>query len=102
MSATADPKTASNPKLLPPYHVLIEDDDHHSQMFVVVVLRKVFGFDESKAVDLMHTAEKAGEAIVWTGAKEVAELRLEQLLTYHEKQGDLDLGPLGCRLEPAA
>jgi ATP-dependent Clp protease adaptor protein ClpS len=102
-TATA-PELDTRTKLLPPYHVIIENDDDHSQMFVVAVLRKVFGFDEAKAIDLMHTAEKAGEAVVWTGPKEVAELKLEQLRTFHEKhwQDERDLGPIRCRIEPAA
>ena|SRR5687768_2890776 len=99
----ADPATDTRPKVLPPYHVIIEDDDHHSQAFVVVVLSKVFGYDQARAIDLMHAAERAGEAVVWTGPKEVAELKLDQLRTYHEKhwQDDHDLGPLRCRIEPA-
>jgi ATP-dependent Clp protease adaptor protein ClpS len=98
-----EPEVDTRPKVLPPYHVLIENDDHHSQVFVVMVLRKVFGFDDSKAIDLMHTAEQAGEAVVWTGPKEVAELKLEQLRTYHEKhwRDGNDLGPIRCRIEPA-
>ena len=101
-TAVAEPETATRPRLLPPYHVLIENDDDHSQMFVVLVLRKVFGFDDAKAIDLMHTAEEAGEAVVWTGPKEVAELKLEQLRTFHEKRDNGDLGPIRCRIEPAS
>jgi ATP-dependent Clp protease adaptor protein ClpS len=98
-----EPETTTRPKLLPPYHVLIENDDDHSQIFVVIVLRKVFGYDEALATDLMHTAERAGEAVVWTGPKEVAELKLDQLRTFHEKhwRDERDLGPLRCRIEPA-
>ena len=98
----AEPRTDERTKLLPPYHVMIENDDDHSQDFVVIVLRKVFGYDEPKAIALMHTAEEVGEAVVWTGAKEVAEFKLDQLRTFHEKRGeDRDLGPVGCRIEPA-
>ena len=99
----AEPEQQTRPKLLPPYHVIIENDDDHSQQFVVHVLRKVFGYDEPKATQLMHQAEEAGEAVVWTGAKEVAELKLDQLRTYHEKhwKDERDLGPVRCRIEPA-
>ena len=97
----AEPETDTRPKLLPPYHVLIENDDDHSQLFVVMVLRKVFGYDDAKAGELMLSAHTAGEAVVWTGPKEVAELKLDQLRTFHEKRDDRDLGPLGCRIEPA-
>jgi ATP-dependent Clp protease adaptor protein ClpS len=97
-----EPETDTRPKLLPPYHVLIENDDDHSQQFVVAVLRKVFGYDDARASELMMTAHTAGEAVVWTGPKEVAELKLDQLRTFHEKRGnDQDLGPLRCRIEPA-
>jgi ATP-dependent Clp protease adaptor protein ClpS len=98
-----EPETDTRPKLLPPYHVIIENDDDHSQLFVILVLRKVFGYDETQATDLMHTAERAGEAVVWTGPKEVAELKLDQLRTFHEKhwRDERDLGPLRCRIEPA-
>ena len=99
----AEPETDTRPKLLPPYHVLIENDDDHSQLSVVMVLRKVFGYDDTQATALMRTAEHAGEAVVWTGPKEVAELKLDQLRTFHEKhwRDDRDLGPVRCRIEPA-
>lgn len=104
MPTVAEPRAESRAKILPPYHVLIENDDDHSQLFVVMVLRKVFGYDEPKAIQLMTSAEEAGEAVVWTGAKEVAELKLEQLCTFHEKhwQDQRDLGPVRCRIEPAS
>jgi ATP-dependent Clp protease adaptor protein ClpS len=98
-----EPETDIKQKLLPPYHVIIENDDDHTQMFVVMVLRKVFGYDDTKAVELMLTAHETGEAVVWTGPKEVAELKLDQLRTFHEKhwRDGNDLGPLRCRIEPA-
>jgi ATP-dependent Clp protease adaptor protein ClpS len=98
-----EPETDVKSRLLPPYHVIIENDDDHSQVFVIVVLRKVFGFDEAQATALMHAAERAGEAVVWTGPKEVAELKLDQIRAYHEKhwQDERDLGPIRCRIEPA-
>src|SRR5262245_26152265 len=98
---TVAPDTDTKLRLLPPYHVIIENDDHHSQMFVVLVLRKVFGYDEPKAIELMLTAHETGEAVVWTGPKEVAELKFDQLRTFHEKRDEADLGPLTCRIEPA-
>ena len=49
---------------------------------------------------LAHTS---GQAIVWTGTKEVAELKMEQMLSFHETQPNgKKLGPLGVRIEPAA
>jgi hypothetical protein len=41
--------------------------------------------------------------VVWTGPKEVAELKAEQIQTFHEiREPDArNLGPLGCTIEPA-
>ncbi len=98
-----DPEQETKVLRLPPYHVILENDDHHGMEFVVHVLREVFKYDLPKSFQIMMQAHEKGEAIAWTGSKEVAELKLEQMLTFHEKQartGD-DLGPLGCRIEPA-
>ncbi|QVL30577.1 ATP-dependent Clp protease adaptor ClpS [Telmatocola sphagniphila] len=91
-------------KLLPPYHVILENDDDHTMDFVIFVLREVFKYDQPKAYSLMLEAHEKGQAIVWTGAKEVAELKLEQIQTFHEKHPvtGKNLGSLGSRIEPAA
>ncbi len=101
-SPETDVETDSQAKLLPPYNVVLENDDLHSMEFVVEVLRKVLTVTIEKAVQLMLTAHETGEAVIWTGPKEVAELKCEQVLTFHEiRAGGKDLGPLGCRVEPA-
>lgn len=101
--AIAQPETREETKTkrLPPYNVILENDDHHSMEFVVDVLRKVFGYELEKSVQLMMQAHDTGRAIVWTGAKEVAELKQEQIRSFHEKRLNSDLGPLGCTIEPA-
>ena len=96
-----EPETDTRQKLLPPYHVIIENDDDHSQLFVVMVLRKVFGYDEPRSIELMLTAHTSGEAVVWTGPKEVAELKRDQIVSFREHRGGTDLGPLDCAIEPA-
>jgi ATP-dependent Clp protease adaptor protein ClpS len=98
-----EPETTSRPRLLPPYNVILENDDHHSMEFVIDVLRKVFGYPLEKSFQLMLTAHETGCAVVWTGPKEVAELKAEQMTTFHEKsaRSGQELGPLGVRIEPA-
>ena len=89
-------------RLLPPYHVILANDDHHSFEFVVEVLRKALGYTEQKAFLLTHEAHTKGRAIVWTGAKEVAELKAEQIQSFHEIRSDgRKLGPLDVTIEPA-
>ena len=100
-STKAQPREETRTRLLPPYHVILENDDHHSMEFVVEVLCKVLGCPSERAVLLMMEAHTTGRAVVWTGAREVAELKAEQIQTFHESRPDRDLGPLGCYIEPA-
>src|SRR5262245_35270211 len=99
-----EPETENVTKTIPPYHVILENDDHHTMDFVVDVLRKVFGYELPRAFQLMMHAHEKGESIVWTGPKEVAELKVEQMCTFHQTHpvSGKQLGPLGCRIEPAA
>ena len=49
-----------------------------------------------------YTSPQTIERTGGFGPKEVAELKLDQLRTFHEKRGpNADLGPLRCRIEPA-
>ena len=90
-------------KLLPPYNVIIENDDFHSMEFVVEVLLKVLNCQVEKAVQFALQAHNSGRAIIWTGPKEVAELKHEQVTSFHEIRdpGGAKLGPVGCIIEPA-
>jgi ATP-dependent Clp protease adaptor protein ClpS len=110
MSEPATPEVTIQPReeevvktrLLPPYNVILANDDYHSFEFVVLVLRKALGYGEEKAFQLTHEAHHNGRAIVWTGSKEVAELKVEQIRTFHEpRPGGINLGPLGVTIEPA-
>jgi ATP-dependent Clp protease adaptor protein ClpS len=88
---------------VPPYNVLIDNDDDHSFEFVVGVLRQALGHSLERAHQLTMLAHTSGRAVVWTGPKEVAELKAEQIQTFHETR-DTDqakLGPLSCAIEPA-
>lgn len=88
---------------VPPYNVVLENDDHHSQEFVVDVLSKALGYAKERSFQLMMLAHTSGRAIVWTGPKEVAELKAEQIRTFHEVRAfdSARLGPLRCYIEPA-
>lgn len=88
---------------VPPYNVLLENDDHHSFEFVMTVLQKALGYSEERAFQLTHQAHTSGRSVVWTSPKEVAELKAEQIRTFHEvrRSDGAKLGPLGCTIEPA-
>ncbi len=102
--AAAKPKEQESVKTrrLPPYNVILENDDYHSFEFVIEVLRKALGCTEQRAFQLTQQAHMNGRAVVWTGSKEVAELKLEQMLSFHEiRPNGQKLGPLGVTIEPA-
>ena len=86
---------------IPPYNVILENDDHHSMEFVIEVLQKALGYSVERSYQLMMHAHTAGEAVVWTGTKEVAELKMELMVSQHENRNGKKLGPLGVRIEPA-
>ena len=81
--------------------MVIENDDHHSQDFVIEVLCKVLGCAVEHAFLLMMEAHTRGRSVIWTGTKEGAELKVEQIHTFHEMKGVKDIGALGCEIEPA-
>ena len=92
----------SRTRTIPPYNVILKNDDHHSFEFVIHVLRKVLGCDEQRAFLLTHEAHQTGRAVIWTGTREVAELKVEQIQTFHETRHDgAKLGALDCEIEPA-
>jgi ATP-dependent Clp protease adaptor protein ClpS len=93
----------SRTRRIPPYHVILENDDFHSFDFVMEVLQKALGFSEQRAFLLTEEAHNRGRAVVWTGSKEVAELKVEQIRTFQEIRAadNRQLGPLGCYIEPA-
>jgi ATP-dependent Clp protease adaptor protein ClpS len=99
----ARPREETYTRRIPPYHVVLANDDHHSMDFVVDVLRKVLAVPQERALQLMFEAHTSGRAVIWTGPKEVAELKAEQMQTFHEvrERDSADLGPLTCTIEPA-
>ncbi len=96
-------ETRRRTRQIPPHNVILLNDDHHSFEFVIGVLRKVFGVTQEKAFQFAEEAHTSGRAIVWTGTKEVAELKVEQVRTFHETRmhDGAKLGPLDCDIEPA-
>ena len=96
------PKETTKTRRVPPYNVILLNDDHHSMEFVIEVLCKALGYTVERSYQLMMQAHNSGRTIVWTGPKEVAELKAEQIRTFHQRLDDgRELGPLGCEIEPA-
>jgi ATP-dependent Clp protease adaptor protein ClpS len=103
VSTRSQPHEQTRTRKVPPYNVILENDDHHSFEFVVDVLRKALGYASERAYQLTLQAHTTGRAVVWTGSKEVAELKADQIRTFHEVRAadGAQLGPVDCTIEPA-
>lgn len=97
------PVEETKTRRVPPYNVILENDDHHSMEFVMDVLVKVLGYAVERCYELMMQAHTSGRAVIWTGPREVAELKADQIQSFHEtrERDGAKLGPLGCSVEPA-
>lgn len=96
------PKTKTEPKRQPPYAVIVENDEFHTFEYVIEGLSKVCGHDRQKAFLLAAEIHTRGRAIVWSGSKEVAELKCEQIRglgTDHFAPNPVTF-PLGAYIEP--
>lgn len=102
VEAPAKDEEQTKPRRQPPYAVIIENDDLHTFDYVIETLQKVFGYDEQKCLRLAQTVHTAGEALVWSGALEVAELKRDQIRgagpDFHASE--TVKFPLGVRVEP--
>jgi ATP-dependent Clp protease adaptor protein ClpS len=96
-------REATRTRRLPPFNVILENDDYHSFEFVIEVLCKALGYAKERSLQLTLQAHNTGRAVVWTGSKEVAELKCDQIRSFREIRAadEAPLGPLGCTIEAA-
>ena len=73
------PKAKSEPQRQPPYGVIVENDDLHTYEYVVEGLMKICGHSRQKAFLLAVEIDNRGKALVWSGTRELAELKCEQI-----------------------
>lgn len=66
----------------PRWNVVLWDDDHHTASYVMRMLQEIFKFTEAKAYELTVLVDEEGRAVVFTGVKEPAEMRQEQIISY--------------------
>jgi ATP-dependent Clp protease adaptor protein ClpS len=73
-----------------PWHVIVLNDDHNTFQGVAFALSSVIpGVDYERGMALANRIHTTGQAIVWSGLKEQAELYWEQL-----KELGLTMAPL--------
>ncbi len=102
MPAAEDQKSPAKPRPLPPHAVVVLNDDVHSFDYVIETFQKVFGYSTEKCAKLALDIHRQGRGIVWSGSKEVAELKCDQVRSagpdiYASHKVD---SPLGVLVEP--
>lgn len=78
-----DTKTRPETSLAPPWNVIVHDDPVTLMTYVTKVFMQVFGYGETKARKLMMEVHKTGRSVVWTGAREQAEMYTQKLQAHH-------------------
>lgn len=90
------------PPVQPPYAVILLNDNDHTFEYVIEILRRVCRHNMNEAERLTRVLHHTGKAAVWTGSKEVAELKRDQIRGYGPDfyaQQPVRF-PLGVRIEP--
>jgi ATP-dependent Clp protease adaptor protein ClpS len=66
-------------RLAPPWKVIVHDDPVSLMAYVTMVFQRLFGYPYEKAHALMMEVHTTGRSVVWTGAREQAELYVHKL-----------------------
>lgn len=75
--------TRTDTRLARPWNVVVHDDPITPMPYVSKVFQEVFGFSSSKAESLMLRVHHTGRAVVWSGARESAEVYVQKLQGRH-------------------
>jgi ATP-dependent Clp protease adaptor protein ClpS len=75
--------TATVPRLVDRWRVVVLNDPVNLMSYVVMVFRRVLGFDEVKARKHMLEVHERGRSVVWTGVREQAEAHAFSLQQWH-------------------
>lgn len=107
----AEPKVAETPRSkphqrvekMPPFNVVLLDDDDHTYEYVIDMLQRVFAHSRSKGWQMAREVDTRGRVIVFTGHKELAELKRDQIHSFGRDQRILACrGAMRAVIEPAA
>lgn len=85
-----------------PWHVVLLDDDHHTYEYVIEMLGVIFGHAIDRAFRMAVEVDNVGRVIVWTGHRELAEMKRERIHDYGpDWRMDTSRGSMSASLERA-
>lgn len=65
--------------LAPPWNVIVHDDPITLMTYVTMVFQRVFGYSLERASRHMMEVHTSGRSVLWTGAREQAEVYVQRL-----------------------
>ncbi len=70
------------PVISPMYNVVLIDDNDHTYEYVIEMLMEIFGHGQEKAFQMALMVDYTGRVVVFTGEKEVAEGKRNEIISY--------------------
>ncbi len=96
------PELRNQPRILPPYHVVLIDDDDHTYAYVIKMIQELFAIEYEAAYELAVEVDMTGRAILDTTSKERAEFKQEQIHAIGpDRLLDRSCGSMTSVIEPA-
>lgn len=87
---------------LPPWNVVLLDDDEHTYEYVIEMLGNVFNHGLERAFLMACEVDASGRVIVFTGHRELAELKCQQIRHYGlDPRLGKSCGSMRAVIEPA-
>ncbi|MGF1633275.1 MAG: ATP-dependent Clp protease adaptor ClpS [Phycisphaerae bacterium] len=88
-------------KNLPRFNVILLDDNDHTYQYVIEMLASIFGFNQQMGYQKAREVDKAGRTIVFTGHRELAELKQGQIHAFgNDKRIARCAGSMRAVIEP--
>lgn len=72
-------QTGARDILAAPWNVVVHNDPINLMSYVTMVFQRVFGYPRPQAERLMRQVHERGRCVVWSGAREQAEMYCHQL-----------------------
>jgi hypothetical protein len=106
IATTVRVKSNTEAKPLRNHVVLLHDSPAHTDMYVVEVCLKVCNMNMLQAIEAVKSIVTDGRAVVYSGHKELCELKAEQIISfggdkYAQQAGHESVGAMTVTVEPS-
>lgn len=95
------PESQRKPVISPMYNVVLIDDNDHTYEYVIEMLMEIFGHSQEKAFQMALTVDYTGRIVVFTGEKETAEGKRNEITSYGpDWRLNRSMGSMSAVVEP--